>query len=178
MSHMTHFWPFVIGFIVFCVSSCFVVFVVSFSLYKAIRGINFSLYNLLLPNPTPNRKNVISALISKIRILQRKFTSVYFTQHQYAYMIIRRLRKAWESFDLTVKDGLGQLATVCSMEVKIEGQDVCCVKIPQPREQSRQLLEALKIKLPEALPKRDIGVVTRKKTTKTKKIPIISRHPG
>ena len=71
-------------------------------------------------------------------------------------------RKAWESFDLTVKDGIGQLATVCSMEVKIKGQDVECVKIPQPREQSRQLLEALKIKLPAALPKRDIRVVTRK----------------
>ena len=41
-----------------------------------------------------------------------------------AYMIVRRLRKAWESFDLTVKDGIGQLATVCSMEVKIKGQDV------------------------------------------------------
>ncbi len=25
-----------------------------------------------------------------------------------AYMIIRRLRKAWESFDLTVKDGIEQ----------------------------------------------------------------------
>lgn len=83
-----------------------------------------------------------------------------------AYMIIRRLRKAWESFDLTVKDGIGQLATVCSMEGKIKGQDVCCVKIPQPREQSRQLLEALKIKLPEALPKRNIRVVTRKKLPK------------
>ena len=86
-----------------------------------------------------------------------------------AYMIIRRLRKAWESFDLTVKDGIGQLATVCSMEVKIEGQGTRCLKIPQPREQSRQLLEALKIKLPEALPRRDIRVVTRKKLPKRRK---------
>ena len=86
-----------------------------------------------------------------------------------AYMIIRRLRKAWESFDLTVKDGIGQLATVCSMEVKIEGQGTRCLKIPQPREQSRQLLEALKIKLPEALPKRGIRVVTRKKLPKRRK---------
>ncbi len=80
-----------------------------------------------------------------------------------SYMIIRRLRKAWESFDLTVKGGLEQLATVCSMEVKVKGQDTRCLKIPQPREQSRLLLEALKTKLPEALPKRDIRVVTRKK---------------
>ncbi|MEK7699914.1 MAG: hypothetical protein AAB332_05870 [Planctomycetota bacterium] len=80
-----------------------------------------------------------------------------------SYMIIRRLRKAWERFDLTVKGGLEQLATVCSMEVKVKGQDTRCLKIPQPREQSRLLLEALKTKLPEVLPKRDIRVVTRKK---------------
>jgi len=86
-----------------------------------------------------------------------------------AYMIIRRLRKAWEGFDLTVEGGLEQLATVCSMEVKVKGQDTRCLKIPQPREQSRRLLEALKIKLPEALPKRDIRVVTRKKLTERRK---------
>lgn len=86
-----------------------------------------------------------------------------------AYMIIRRLRKAWESFDLTVKDGIEQLATVCSMEVNIKGQNTSCLKIPQPREQSLRLLEALKIKLPEALPKKGIRVVTRKKLPKRRK---------
>ena len=86
-----------------------------------------------------------------------------------AYMIIRRLRKAWEGFDLTVEGGLEQLATVCSMEVKVKGQDTRCLKIPQPREQSRRLLETLKIKLPEALPKRDIRVVTRKKLPERRK---------
>ena len=86
-----------------------------------------------------------------------------------AYMIIRRLRKAWEGFDLTVEGGLEQLATVCSMEVKVKGQDTRCLKIPQPREQSRRLLEALRIKLPEALPKRAIRVVTRKKLHERRK---------
>ncbi|MEK6739051.1 MAG: hypothetical protein AABY74_10350 [Planctomycetota bacterium] len=37
-----------------------------------------------------------------------------------AYMLIRRLRKEWECFDLTVKDKLKQLATICSMEVKVK----------------------------------------------------------
>ena len=86
-----------------------------------------------------------------------------------AYMIIRRLRKAWEGFDLTVEGGLEQLATVCSMEVKVKGQDTRCLKIPQPREQSRRLLETLKIKLPGALPKRAIRVVTRKKLPERRK---------
>ncbi len=86
-----------------------------------------------------------------------------------AYLIIRRLRKAWEGFDLTVEGGLEQLATVGSMEVKVKGQDTRCLKIPQPREQSRRLFEALRIKLPEALPKRDIRVVTRKKLPERRK---------
>ena len=80
-----------------------------------------------------------------------------------AYLIIRRLRDAWASFDLTVEGGLEQLATICSMEVTVKGQTARCQKIPRPRQQSRELLEALRIKLPEALPSRNIRVVTRKK---------------
>lgn len=80
-----------------------------------------------------------------------------------AYLIIRRLRDAWAGFDLTVEGGLEQLATICSMEVKVKGQKARCQKIPRPRQQSRELLEALQIKLPEALPSRNIRVVTRKK---------------
>lgn len=80
-----------------------------------------------------------------------------------AYLIIRRLRDAWAGFDLTVEGGLEQLATICSMEVTVKGQNARCQKIPRPRQQSRELLEALQIKLPEALPCRNIRVVTRKK---------------
>lgn len=86
-----------------------------------------------------------------------------------AYMIIRRLRQAWAGFDLTVEGGLEQLATICSMEVKIKGQKAHCQKIPLPRQQSRELLEALQIKLPEVLPSRNIRVVTRKKLTSRRK---------
>ncbi len=80
-----------------------------------------------------------------------------------AYMIIRRLRRAWKNFDLTVEEGLAQLTTICSMEVTIKGQKASCQKIPRPRQQSHELLEALQIKLPEVLPSRNIRVVTRKK---------------
>jgi len=86
-----------------------------------------------------------------------------------AYMIIRRLRKAWECFDLTVEDGVKQLATVCSMEVKVKGQNARCLKILRPREQSLKLLEALKVKLPEVLPNRHVRVVTRKKLPELRK---------
>ncbi|HHT9116270.1 MAG TPA: hypothetical protein ACFYEL_07360 [Candidatus Wunengus californicus] len=55
-------------------------------------------------------------------------------------MIIQRIRKAWEDFDLAVEDGIKQLATVYSMEVKVKGQNARCLKIPRPRKQSRKLL--------------------------------------
>ena len=58
----------------------------------------------------------------------------------FAYMIIRRIRKAWEDFDLAVEGGVKQLATVYSMEVKVKGQNARCLKIPRPRKQSRKLL--------------------------------------
>ncbi|BBO17719.1 transposase [Candidatus Brocadia pituitae] len=80
-----------------------------------------------------------------------------------AYMVIRRLRDAWTGFDLTVEEGLKQLTTICSMEVKVKGQKAQCQKIPRPRQQSQELLEALQITMPEVLPSRNLRVVTKKK---------------
>ncbi|MDP2897273.1 MAG: IS1634 family transposase, partial [bacterium] len=88
-----------------------------------------------------------------------------------AYMIRRELSRAWAPFDLTVEEGLDQLKTLCSTEVKVKGGG-SCLRIPTPREQSRQLLEALAITLPEALPHPAIGgVVTRKKLSKNRRKP-------
>jgi transposase len=79
-----------------------------------------------------------------------------------SYIIVRRLRRAWEKFDLTVEEGLKQLSTLCSMEMKVKNQ-ASCLKIPRPREKSRRLLKALDIKMPIVLPHRNVRVVTRKK---------------
>lgn len=79
-----------------------------------------------------------------------------------AYMIVRILRGAWRKFDLTVEEGLKQLTTLCSMEMKVKNQ-ASCLKIPRPREKSRQLLKALDIRMPTVLPHRKVRVVTRKK---------------
>jgi transposase len=79
-----------------------------------------------------------------------------------SYMIVRRLRRDWEQFDLTVEEGLKQLSTLCSMEMKVKNQ-ASCLKIPRPRENSRQLLKALDISMPVVLPHRNVRVVTRKK---------------
>ena len=90
-----------------------------------------------------------------------------------AYLIIRRLRDAWAGFDLTVEGGLEQLATICSMEVTVKGQNARCQKIPRPRQQSRELLEALQITLPEVLPRRNLRVVTEKKLPVRRKSQLI-----
>jgi len=86
-----------------------------------------------------------------------------------AYMIIRILRSAWRKFDLTVEEGLKQLSTLCSMEMKVKNQALC-LKIPRPRENSRQLLKALDIRMPIVLPHRKVRVVTRKKLVKRRKL--------
>lgn len=86
-----------------------------------------------------------------------------------AYMIIRILRRAWQNFDLTVEEGLKQLSTLCSMEIKVKGQ-ASSLRIPRPREKSRQLLQALDIRMPTALPHRNVRVVTRRTLVERRKL--------
>ena len=88
----------------------------------------------------------------------------------FAYIIIRMLRGAWQKLDLTVEEGLKQLSTLCSMEMKVKNQ-ASCLKIPHPREKSRQLLKALDIRMPIALSHRKVRVVTRKKLTGRRNLP-------
>jgi hypothetical protein len=85
-----------------------------------------------------------------------------------AYLIIRHLRESWQQLDVTVEEGLKQLATLTSIEVRIKGKG-SCLKIPRPREQSRRLLEALHISLPEVLLHKEVHVDTRKKLPERRK---------
>jgi transposase len=78
------------------------------------------------------------------------------------YLVRRELSRAWSALDVTVEEGLQQLQTLCSTEIKVEGGG-SCLRIPTPSVASRALLDALKIRLPEALPHTDTRVVTRKK---------------
>jgi len=82
-----------------------------------------------------------------------------------AYMIVRYLQQAWNEFDLTVEEGLKQLSTLTSVEMKVKDQQ-SVLKIPKPREQSENLLKALNIKMPTVLPHKEISVVTKKKLQK------------
>lgn len=79
-----------------------------------------------------------------------------------AYLIRRELSRAWTSLDVTVEEGLHQLQTLCATEMKVEGGG-SCLRIPTPGMAATALLNALKIRLPKALPHTEAPVVTRKK---------------
>ncbi len=85
-----------------------------------------------------------------------------------AYLVRRELSRAWVALDVTVEEGLQQLQTLCSTEIKLEGGG-SCLRIPTPSVASRALLDALKIRMPEALPHTDTSVVTRKKLPEQRK---------
>ena len=85
-----------------------------------------------------------------------------------AYLIRRELSRAWAALDVTVEEGLQQLQTLCSTEIKLEGGG-SCLRIPTPSVASRALLDALKIRMPEALPHTDTSVVTREKLPEQRK---------
>jgi transposase len=81
-----------------------------------------------------------------------------------AYRIIRHLQQAWSKLNITVKEGLKQLATLCSIQIVVKGK-AACHQIPSPRQQSAELLKAADIHLPKALPHLGAHVVTRRKLT-------------
>jgi len=85
-----------------------------------------------------------------------------------AYLIRRELSRAWSSLDVTVEEGLHQLPTLCSTEIRVEGGG-SCLRIPTPSESSRALLKALGIGLPDTLPHTEMPVVTRKKLPERRK---------
>lgn len=85
-----------------------------------------------------------------------------------AYLIRRELSRAWMPLDLTVQEGLHQLQTLCSTEIRVQGS-ASCLRIPAPSDASRALLKALEIHLPDALPHSLTRVVTRKKLPERRK---------
>jgi transposase len=82
-----------------------------------------------------------------------------------AHMIVRELRKAWKSFNLTVEEGLRELSLICRHFLRIGEREINC--IPTTADHTNLLLDALKIKLPKILEKIDVPVVTRHKIRKS-----------
>jgi transposase len=82
-----------------------------------------------------------------------------------SYMIIRELDNAWQRLYLTVEEGLRSLSTLTMLEVSF-GKENAFQQIPEPREQNKQMLEAIGVELPKILPKNHAHVVTRQNRRK------------
>lgn len=86
-----------------------------------------------------------------------------------AYRIISELANRWESLNITVGEGIKELATLCANEVSVE-EGVYINEIPAPRESVKRLLDAAKVRLPKILPHKGIKVTTKKKLASRRKI--------
>jgi transposase len=85
-----------------------------------------------------------------------------------AYLLVQPLQEKWKDLEITVEEGIAELASICSLEVEISGQQ-SYQTIPEPRELGKKLLEKLGITLPDAIPNRHANVVTKKKLVSKRK---------
>lgn len=85
-----------------------------------------------------------------------------------AYRIMRELANRWQTLNLTVKEGIEELTTLCTTELQIKGV-ANCNRIPEPRESIKELLRLAKVKLPKVLPSKGIIVTTKKKLHERRK---------
>jgi hypothetical protein len=81
-----------------------------------------------------------------------------------AYLMIQELQTLWAEADLTVEEGILELSALTTIEIQL-GQ-TCYQQIPTPRELGRKLLHLAKVRVPHALPSKNIKVATRKKLTR------------
>jgi hypothetical protein len=85
-----------------------------------------------------------------------------------AYLLVYQLAQLWQDVEVTLDEGLQELASICALEVVTAGR-VSHQTIPQPRPLGQLLLAKTAITLPEAIPCRNVEVVTRKKLTAERK---------
>ncbi len=85
-----------------------------------------------------------------------------------AYRIVQELAKRWQDIDLTVEEGINELAQVCAMEMRVSNKPFCN-KIPVPRDSIKELLKKAEVRLPEVLSSSGKKVATRKKLTERRK---------
>lgn len=66
------------------------------------------------------------------------------------YALIKELATRWQPLDLTVKEGIDQLATLCLTEVRINDQ-APYHQVPTPRDTLQRLLDAAQVSPAEEL---------------------------
>jgi transposase len=91
-----------------------------------------------------------------------------------AYMIAFELRRLWREVEVTIEEGIEELASLCATEVVIGNLSV--QTIPRPRATGQMLLEKAGITLPDAIPNRKATVFTRKKLVEERRNPVKSKY--
>jgi hypothetical protein len=79
-----------------------------------------------------------------------------------AYSIIRALAVLWRGLDLTVQEGLDQLATLCLNEILLPDRSVS-YQLPTPRDGVQQLLDSAQVRLPSKIAPKASRVATKTK---------------
>jgi Transposase DDE domain len=79
-----------------------------------------------------------------------------------AYSIIYTLATLWRDLDLTIQEGLDQLASLCLAEILLPNTPVS-YQIPTPRDSVRQLLDAAHVRLPSKITPKPSRVATKAK---------------
>jgi hypothetical protein len=85
-----------------------------------------------------------------------------------AYALIKELATRWQPLDLTVKEGIDQLATLCLTEVRIKDH-APYHQVPIPRDTLQRLLDVAQVRLPQVLPSRGVTVTTKTKLQNRRK---------
>jgi len=87
-----------------------------------------------------------------------------------ALKVRRHLEQAWQKLDITVEEGLRELERLNVMElVATDSAQVIARLLPQPTFLQQQLLESLKVKLPDKAPTAKVTVGTRVKLPERRK---------
>jgi len=84
------------------------------------------------------------------------------------YLLVQELSSNWRSLEITVEEGLAELATLCTTQVVVKGKSLLH-NVPQARASACQLLEAAQVEMPRTLASRGAQVSTRKKLAEERK---------
>ena len=85
-----------------------------------------------------------------------------------AYILIYELQKSWAHIDLTVQEGITELTTIDSLEIKIG--EISYHQIPKPRDKGAALLKSANVTLPMAIVSDNINVATKRKLPSRRKV--------
>jgi transposase len=84
-----------------------------------------------------------------------------------AYLMAYELRRHWTNLEMTIEEGIEELASIDTVFVEIGG--TICQTIPEPRRQGQQLLQELDMTLPDAIAHRAIVICPRKQIKGTRR---------